>query len=222
MDALPGLPFGPHDSARLWAGTGTLDVLAPDPDRFDLGCICRALARIPRYSGMTDTFISVAHHLLLCDWMVPWAAGCLPQWHPPRNGLPPEIDQEFLRRGVLIHDFPEAYIQDLPNPLKSLPALRAYREAESRIMAAMNQRWMAAENPRQRKALFHMKTVRKRLDAAAVIVEADAVMPPEARAHFRVEDSSMPPDSQASVRLILGDPAPARTLENRARDLGVR
>ena len=217
-----GTLFGPHDSARLWAGSGTLDALAPDPDRFDLECICRALARIPRYSGQTESFISVAHHLMLCDSMVQWAAGSMPQWQPPRHGLPPEIDHEFLRRGVLIHDFPEAYIQDLPDPLKSLPALRAYREAEARIMAAMNERWMTADGPRQHKALFHMKAVRKRLDAAAVNVEACTVMPPASFAHFNADPDKMPPGAQDALRAILRDPAPARSLERRARDLGVR
>lgn len=214
--------FGPEESAPIWAGTGSLDALAPDPARFDLGCICRALARIPRYAGQSDRFISVAHHLMLCDWMVPWAAERIPAWRPGADGSPAPIDQEFLRRGVLIHDFPEAYIQDLPNPLKSLPALRAYREAEGRIMAAMNSRWMAAATPRQRKALFHMKEVRKRLDAAAVNVEACTVMPPESFRHFGVDPARMPPDAQEMLIVILGDPTPARSLELRARDLGVR
>lgn len=87
------------------------------PGRVNLKDIALGLSRMPRYAGQTTRFYSVAQHSLLVAELVPQC-----------------------RSYALIHDAQEAFMCDLPTPLKE--ALRvlgstAYDELEDRLYAAI-------------------------------------------------------------------------------------
>ena len=87
--------------------------LEPDPDNIDLGDIAVALSRIPRFNGHTNRFYSVAEHC----------------WIGARF-----IEPEF-RLAFLLHDASEAYLCDIPSPIKQY--LPDYKEIELGIEKAI-------------------------------------------------------------------------------------
>jgi len=93
------------------ASGGRFDLLAPRADDVRLCDIAHALSHAPRFSGQTRVFYSVAQHSvevsLLCD---------------PTDAL-----------AGLLHDASEAYVCDLPRPLKHSPLLTGYRAAEQAV-----------------------------------------------------------------------------------------
>lgn len=72
-------------------------------DSIDIMDIAHALSNNCRFNGHTSSFFSVAQHSLLVEAIVAEAGGTLEQ-----------------RMQALLHDAPEAYISDMPTPLKSL------------------------------------------------------------------------------------------------------
>ena len=218
----PGL-FGPSVAARVWAGDGTLDLLAPDPDRFCVEAICSSLAATARYRGMTARGrpkITVAHHLLLCDWLAEWHCDRTAALRAKPDGSR-EIDFEWVRRAVLLHDFPEAYVGDLIAPLKTLDQFRSFREVENGILAAMHSRWLRAETPAQRKARFHLPDIVKAVDGLALRTEVCVAMPREGWSHFDADATALPEGARERLDGILADPDPEGLLLTLAQRVGV-
>lgn len=96
----------------------------PSVGSIDLSDITLALSRIPRWAGHTqsDKPFSVLAHLLLCDWLYFWVRD--------NAAKPKGCDPQYWRIGVLLlmHDFHEAYIGDIPGPLEQyLPELRGIK-----------------------------------------------------------------------------------------------
>jgi len=103
-----------------WMQTFTGRAFWPVDPRADEICIediAHALSMICRYCGHVRTFYSVAQHSVL-----------VARSASPENKL-----------WALMHDASEAYIVDVPRPLK--PSLPGYREIESRVMAAVCERF---------------------------------------------------------------------------------
>lgn len=73
-----------------------IDVFNPDPDTIDVRDIAHALSLTARWGGHTRSFYSVGSHSI-------WVATNLPD--------------EFKLEGLL-HDATEAYIGDMPKPIK--------------------------------------------------------------------------------------------------------
>ena len=80
--------------------------LDPDPDVITIEVIAHALSNIGRYAGHTERFYSVAEHSLRCF----------------------DID---TTAETLMHDAAEAFLLDMPTPLKML--LPDYKAIEERI-----------------------------------------------------------------------------------------
>lgn len=95
----------------------SINYRAPDPAEFDIADIATALSRECRFAGHADAFYSVAQHSVLVSRHV--AAG--------------------FEMEALLHDATEAYLKDIPTPLKSL--LPCYLELESKFDAAIRQRF---------------------------------------------------------------------------------
>ena len=99
--------------------------LEPDPDEIDIGDIARALSNQCRFGGNCRRFYSVANHSCLVADLVAERGG--------------DVGAQLW---ALLHDASEAYLVDLPHPLKHRSELgRLYAEAEDRLQAAICERF---------------------------------------------------------------------------------
>lgn len=93
----------------FYTSTGLLiDVANPKPQDINIYDIANGLARTCRYSGQIDSFYSVAQHSLAVAHLVPREHALC----------------------ALLHDATEAYLADLPSPVKML--LPDYQELEKK------------------------------------------------------------------------------------------
>ena len=83
--------------------------LDPDPKEVRIKDIAHSLSMQCRFNGATSEFYSVAQHCVIVSNLVP---------------------DEFALEGLL-HDASEAYLCDLPKPIKEAEELWRYRAAES-------------------------------------------------------------------------------------------
>ncbi len=93
--------------------------LDPLPDEIDIADVARALSQICRYGGHVSRFYSVAEHCVLMA----------------------EVAPKGFELMALLHDAAEAYLGDIPRPLKYSPAMAAWREAEAKVEAAIGERF---------------------------------------------------------------------------------
>lgn len=91
--------------------------LNPDPDTLTLPDIAHALSHICRFTGHVSRFYSVAEHSVRVARLV-----------PPEDRL-----------AALLHDATEAYLCDIPSPIK--PLLVGYAEAEDRLARVIADKW---------------------------------------------------------------------------------
>ncbi len=99
---------------------GTITPLAADPDDVSLADIAHALSNLTRFTGHGMEFYSVARHVVHVSYEV-----------EARGGSPDAI------RWGLLHDATEAYIADVPAPVKrSLPG---YTHAEAELAAVVRE-----------------------------------------------------------------------------------
>ena len=97
----------------------------PDPAQFDAGDIARALANQCRFGGHSRVFYSVAQHCVIVSRVVEERGG--------------DVEDVFA---ALMHDASEAYLGDMPHPLKHRSELgAAFRDAEGRLEAAIRDRF---------------------------------------------------------------------------------
>jgi 5'-deoxynucleotidase YfbR-like HD superfamily hydrolase len=97
----------------------------PDPAQFDPGDIARALANQCRFGGHSRVFYSVAQHSVIVSRVVEERGG--------------DAEDVFA---ALMHDAGEAYLGDMPHPLKHRSTLgAAFREAEGRLEEAIRERF---------------------------------------------------------------------------------
>jgi hypothetical protein len=93
--------------------------LEPRLEDIDILDIAHALSNLCRYGGHVLHFYSVAQHCVYVSRVV-----------PPEHAL----------RGLL-HDASEAYLIDVPRPIKHAIGMEAYREAEKRLEAIIYERF---------------------------------------------------------------------------------
>jgi 5'-deoxynucleotidase YfbR-like HD superfamily hydrolase len=89
----------------------------PDPAQLDPGDIARALANQCRFGGHCRVFYSVAQHSVIVSELVEQRGG--------------DVEDVFA---ALMHDATEAYLGDMPHPLKHRSALGAeFKAAEDHL-----------------------------------------------------------------------------------------
>lgn len=92
----------------------------PDESQIDIEDIATGLSNLCRYAGQIRQFYSVAQHsVLVCDLV----------WKMTQ-------DSEIALSG-LVHDSTEAYMVDVPAPLKNMPQMTGYRDLEDNMEAAI-------------------------------------------------------------------------------------
>lgn len=102
-------PFNTSDFCIRTYPMGILvNPLALRPDDVHIEDIAHGLANEARFAGHTRERYSVAEHCVRVSWVVP---------------------RELALR-ALLHDASEAYLKDIPRPIKKTPVFGAYRAAE--------------------------------------------------------------------------------------------
>lgn len=122
---------------------------APEPGDIDIADIARALSHICRYGGHVRRFYSVAEHCCHVAAVAP---------------------DEF-KLDALLHDAAEAYLGDIPRPIKKHPDMDGWRAAEAAVEAAVAARFGLATP---------MPLAVKAIDDRIILDEWAALMPPTA------------------------------------------
>jgi hypothetical protein len=91
--------------------------LNPDPDQIDIRDIALSLSRVPRFNGHTSKLLTVAEHS--------WAGA---------RYIPDEYKLSFL-----LHDAAEAYLCDIPSPVKQ--HLPEYQKMEEGLQACIEEKF---------------------------------------------------------------------------------
>ena len=113
---------GPYIQTLSGRRMNPLDAAPEDIDPVD---IAGALANLCRFGGHSRWFYSVAQHsVIVCDLL------------EERGATPDEL------MAALLHDAAEAYLGDVPHPIKHRSDLGAmFRVAEKRLEAVINERF---------------------------------------------------------------------------------
>jgi len=92
-----------------------VNVLKPDPATIKINDIAHALSHQCRFSGHTDTFYSVAQHSIMVSQM---------------------LDGTGFELHGLLHDAAEAYLIDIPSPVKDfIPGFKTIEENLMRVIS---------------------------------------------------------------------------------------
>jgi hypothetical protein len=162
------------------------DPVKPDPAQIDINDIAWALSRQARFAGHTiGEPYYVAQHCLLVDTIVDYvgsddSTGAARKshrwWLEDRGHNVSDVRINHVAMGALMHDASEAYLIDLPSPIKRHPDLRApYKELENRVQAVIAE---ALELPELNEAeLCSIEWA----DLVALQVEAVHLMPSRGR-----------------------------------------
>lgn len=122
------------------------DITTVDPSMICLADIAHALSNICRYNGHCSRFYSVAEHSVRLVMVAPDPVAAI----------------------ALLHDATEAYMCDIPRPIKILPEMEAYREYEDRLnVAIMTKFWEAGKQWTESKEMRELR----RLDQIMPYVE---------------------------------------------------
>lgn len=109
-----------------WIQTHTGKRIFPlrlQPEDIDIRDIAHALSLQCRYAGHIPEHYSVAQHCLFCyDWA---------QIRPGSLWTNAQFDTLLL--AILLHDASEAYLTDIPRPLKVQDIFSGYRDLESHV-----------------------------------------------------------------------------------------
>lgn len=123
-------PKQPDGSIQTVSGRW-IDPLAPDPASIEIEDIAQALANQCRFGGHSRSFYSVAQHSTIVSDV------CEQRGATPAEAL-----------AALLHDAGEAYLVDLPHPLKHRSELGPpYRQAEKLLEAAIAERFGLVPQP---------------------------------------------------------------------------
>ena len=177
----------------IFTGSRYVNVIAPDPASFHLPDIFTALSRIVRFGGHGLVPFTVGQHVLTALRIAVF------------RGAEPAV-----LRAVLMHDAAEAYLGDIPSPIKAL--LPDYRALEARMEAAIFARFDVGL------PLYGARV--KDFDLAALSVEKAALHPAAGPWACDVDVSDLPGDI-----LAIHDPARAQMVARKlyawADDLGI-
>lgn len=104
---------------------GAFSLLDPRPEDVDIEDIAHALSNLCRFGGHTREFYSVAQHSVLVSI-------ALERFQPENREL------QLLG---LLHDASEAYLIDLPRPIKRMEGFEAYKAREHVVEWAIRERF---------------------------------------------------------------------------------
>lgn len=114
-----GLHTDRPTSISTWTGR-RVEPLNLQPRDVNIKDIAHALARQCRYNGHCFGYLSVARHSI-------WVSGLVETW----------TDDRHLALHGLLHDAAEAYLGDMPRPLKHSATMAGFRVADERADRAI-------------------------------------------------------------------------------------
>jgi hypothetical protein len=175
-----GRPSAPDGSIQTVSGRW-VNPLAPDVAQIDIGDIAQALANTCRFGGHSRRFYSVAQHSTIVSDVC-----------AERGASPAEA---FV---ALLHDAAEAYLVDLPHPIKHRSDLGPpFQRAEKTMEAAIAVRFELGPPPADMKSIdrsllaTERRTFTSTLDSWPELegfeplpIEIDPWDPPRARTEF--------------------------------------
>jgi len=129
--------------------------LDPRPEDIRIEDIAHALSHICRFNGHCARFYSVAEHSIMVAREVYRALAC----HPRRD---------LLALTALLHDASEAYLCDVPRPLKRLNEMTAYRDAERQTEIVLAEKFGL---------IFPLPALIKHADERALMTERRDLVP---------------------------------------------
>ncbi len=165
-----------------------LSIIDPNVDDINLGDITFVLSRMGRFGGHAPIPVpySVAQHSSFCtELLVEYATGDSPVGRDRvfdaflAERLP-DASIAAIKKGitkktllhVLFHDASEAYLVDLPTPIKRIPGIKeAYLALEQKMMEAIYAKFNLPPMTEVEQTLVHM------VDGYALCVEAYHMMP---------------------------------------------
>lgn len=139
-----------------------INVFAPDPATIVIEDIAHSLSMQPRFGGHLPEFYSVAQHCCHCF-----------------DSVGPDFKME-----ALMHDASEAYLLDIPSPIKK--NMPEYKAIESPLMEAIGQKFGFA---------WPMSETVKKIDAYMLRFEWDVLMlnmHPDMYEHFKPSNFVLP------------------------------
>lgn len=95
--------------------------LDPDPEQINALDIAHHLSNLCRFAGAVNEFYSVAEHSCRVFDFLSWMS----------------FDNRNILLWGLLHDASEAYLMDLPAPVKHSDEMKSYRNVEKRMMDAI-------------------------------------------------------------------------------------
>lgn len=148
----------------------------PQPEQISLTDIARALSYTARFGGHTSRFYSVAEHALLCHRLV-------------YERVPNRPD---LMLAALHHDSHEAYVGDLPTPLKRTLETEAPDVYYALVCKVDDAIGAAIGLDPDR---FHDPIVRQ-ADADALVIEAELLKKSQGRGHHWQRNRDAAPNAK--------------------------
>jgi len=121
-------PFVSKNGLIMTCDGVLFDVLNPKVSDIKLDVIAHGLAKKDRASGHYNRIWSVAEHSLFAAYAA--------EYYAAKRGFFPSIKIGAAIK-ALLHDGSEAYLVDLPRPVKHLPGFELYREIESKLQACI-------------------------------------------------------------------------------------
>jgi hypothetical protein len=113
----------PTGIIRCYSGI-YVDVFNPTEDMFDIQDIAHGLSMIPRFGGHMKIFYPVSQHCIDCVYMDKFAIEKF------------SVEDRF---DLLMHDCSEAYLLDIPSPIKKL--LNGYSDIEDNLMKVLSKKF---------------------------------------------------------------------------------
>jgi hypothetical protein len=129
-----------------------VDVANPDPKTILINDVAWATSRLARFAGHTlsEEIWSIAQHAMFVEYLVDLVMSedgvqlhwSLTEWLMSKGLVGEYRDGKFskqlTRMHALIHDAPEAYLVDMPTPVKRHPLIQApYKELEGKMEQAI-------------------------------------------------------------------------------------
>lgn len=156
-------PFTPEGDLWILSANGTAYwPTDPRPENIDIQVIAQSLSQKVRFGGHGRPFYSVAQHVVLVKNIV--------EEYAPTEGVSKYVTFQAARH-ALVHDAHEAWLVDLPSPLKKQPAIRqVWREWEALWDAVIFETLDVEDTPEIRQLV-------KTADLVAMRLEGEHIMP---------------------------------------------